>query len=307
MPESTPTDGYPGLDSDSDSDSDSNPLSNSSETPSSPSPLSTSVADDTPLEWHLTPSNAGLLRWLLYASWVLSGGFLFSLGLLTLVIAANAVGDLVSISIPDPTRRLALAVVVTGPVTTVFGLGWLALERLRRSHHGLTFCRLRLPEPSDPRRSIVEHASPVVLSALATAGALGYGLLFATTAGLERRLAPGLVFGLLLATHVGLVAVRWWLPTAGTFDTHRRTLSIVSFPHDGVDADIDDRSGRRWHGALETAVELPVDDIERVRRITLGGTSILVCSGSVRVPIVAVIPPGVAETIVDEHARIDRP
>ncbi|WP_207588435.1 hypothetical protein [Halomontanus rarus] len=270
----------------------------------SPSP-SPSSPDPTLIEWHLTPSNAGLLRGLLYASWTLSGGIAFSIGLLVLVSGVSAVGSAVSVPIPDsvsvpiPVSTFGVAV---GIIATVFGLGWLVLERLRSSRYGLTFCRLRLPEPSDPRRSVVEHASPATLSALATVGAIGYGSLFAITVSFEHHLASGLGFGLVLVTYVALVGIRWWLPTAGTLDTRRRTLSVVSFPRDDAPR-VDDRPGRTWHGALETAVEYSVDDLERVRRVTFGTTSILVCSGSVRVPIVAAIPSSVAETIVDDFSN----
>ncbi|WP_276253829.1 hypothetical protein [Halomontanus rarus] len=156
----------------------------------------------------------------------------------------SAVGSAVSVPIPDPVPvpvPVFTFGVAVGIIATVFGLGWLVLERLRSSRYGLTFCRLRLPEPSDPRRSVVEHASPATLSALATVGAIGYGSLFAITVSSEHHLASGLGFG--LVTYVTLVGIRWWYPTAGTLDTRRRTLSVVSFPRDDAPR-VDDRPGR---------------------------------------------------------------
>lgn len=228
------------------------------------------------LEWQLTPTGSPLLARLLYLSWTLSVGFLGMLVTTLCVLVAVAAGLPLSVS------------VVVSAIATIAG-GGLVLSRLASSRHGLIFLRLRAPEPSDPTRSVVEHARVRTLVALAAVGALVHATLIVAVSALEvTSLAYLLPVG---GTYAGSVLVRWWLPTAGVLDRQRGRLRLASFPH-GTEA----RS--RWHGALETAIDINVDDLEGFYRFETADTVIAVLSvADTRFPVVAAVPVAVADRL----------
>lgn len=245
-------------------------------------PPSTLFRDETPagvLEWQLTPTNSRLLRGLLYASWTLSGGFAaLCLGAL-LAAVPYALGLPIGL-----TALTALAVGATPP------LGWLVLSRLESARHGLTFLRLRAPEPSDPTRSVVEHAPTTVLAALACVGALVHAAFLALVVSRELSsfayiLPAAVVYGL-------LVYFRWWLPTAGGLDESDGRLVLTSFPRDGGGD-----GGRRWHAALETTHDERLANVTGVRSLADGETAVIVLSASSRPPVLAAVPRPVVERI----------
>ncbi|WP_255170143.1 hypothetical protein [Natrononativus amylolyticus] len=247
---------------------------------------STAVDDGTPatpLEWQLTPSNSRLLRALLYASWTLSGGF----AALCLGVFVGAI--LYSLGLPTGAREIvALAIVVTLPAA------WLLLSWLSSSRHGLTVLRLRAPEPSDPTRSVVEHAPTPVLAVLAVGGALVHVAFLALVVSRDLSsfayiLPAGVLYGV-------LVYVRWWLPTAGGIDEPGDRLVLTSFPRDGD-------GGRVWHGRLETTFDERLSDVAIGRSVAVGDTAVVALSSGSRLPLVAVVPVGALARLARPPAR----
>ncbi|USZ72988.1 hypothetical protein [Natronosalvus halobius] len=227
--------------------------------------------------WQLTPTNSGLLRGLLYASWTISGGFVVLLGTVATFLALEPTTPTDTVSVP------ILAVVAL--VVTLAGFGWL-LTRLVRWQHGRTFLRLRAPEPSDPTRSVVEHAPIRSLVAFAGVGAVIHAGGFAFVLGVERS-----SFWYLLpigAVYATFVAVRWWLPTAGRLTDD--VLAVTSFPHEGA-------VGSRWFGALETTLEVDPASIQRVRARSLGETTLVWLTRDRSASVVAAVPPSVRDRL----------
>ncbi|MFC7215015.1 hypothetical protein ACFQO4_13130 [Saliphagus sp. GCM10025334] len=249
--------------------------------PFEPSPNEDSTSQ--PIEtWQLTPTNSSLLRALLYASWTISGGFVVLLAALAAYLALEAAVP----SWAGSTPELAVGVIlIVALVVTLAGFGWL-LTRLVRWRHGRTFLRLRAPEPSDPARSVVEHAPIRSLVAFAGVGAVVHAGGFALVLGLERS-----SFWYLLpvgAVYATFVAVRWWLPTAGRLTDD--VLVVTSFPHEGA-------AGSRWFGALETTLEVDRVSIQRVRARSLGETTLVWLARDRSASVVAAVPPSVRDRL----------
>jgi len=225
------------------------------------------------LEWQLTPTGSQLLGRLLALSWTLSTGFLGLLVTALCVLVAVAAGLPLSVS------------VVVSAIATITG-GHLVLSRLASSRHGLIFLRLRAPEPSDPTRSVVEHAQVRTLVALTAVGTAVHATLIVVVSVLE---APSIAYLLPVGgTYAGSVLVRWWLPTAGSLDRQQGRLRLASFPH-GTEA------RRRWYGAMETTVDVDVADLEGLYRVEVADTAIVVLSvAGARLPVVAAVPVAVA-------------
>ncbi|UTF53160.1 hypothetical protein [Natronosalvus rutilus] len=234
-----------------------------------------------PIEtWQLTPTNSRLLRGLLYASWTISGGFVVLLATLSAFLALEGAVPSRAGSMPGLT-----VVVVVALVVTLAGFGWL-LTRLVRCRHGRTFLRLRAPEPSDPTRSVVEHAPIRSLVAFAGVGAVIHAGGFALVLSLERSsfwylLPVGAVYAI-------LVAVRWWLPTASRLTDD--VLVVTSFPHEGA-------AGSRWFGTLETTLEIDRASIQRVRARSLGETTLVWLDRGRSASVVAAVPPSVRDRL----------
>ncbi|MFC7233056.1 hypothetical protein ACFQMM_19915 [Saliphagus sp. GCM10025308] len=247
--------------------------------PFDPSPNEDSTSQ--PIEtWQLTPTNSSLLRALLYASWTISGGFVVLLAALATFLALEAAVP----SWAGSTPELAVGVVVV-LVVTLAGFGWL-LARLVRWRHGRTFLRLRAPEPSDPTRSVVEHVPIRSLVAFAGIGAAAHAGGFAPVLGLERSsfwyLLPG------GGVYAILVAVRWWLPTAGRLTDD--VLFVTSFPREGT-------AGSRWFGALETTLKIDRASIQRVQARSLGETTLVWLDRGRSASVVAAVPPSVRDRL----------
>lgn len=230
------------------------------------------------LEWQLTPAESPLLARLLALSWTLSAGFLGVVVVAFCVLVAVTAGFALSIS------------VVVSTVVTIAG-GGLVLSWLASSRHGLVFLRLKAPEPSDPTRSVVEHVRVRTLVSLAAVGTAVHVTPIVAVGVLEvTSLAYVLPIG---GTYAASVAVRWWLPTAGSLDRQRGRLRLASFPH-GTEA------RRGWYGALETASDVDVDDLEGLSRFEIAGTAIVVLSVTGHgLPVVAAVPGTVAGELTD--------
>ncbi|MFP9191706.1 hypothetical protein [Natronosalvus vescus] len=214
--------------------------------------------DEDPIEWQLTPSNSGLLQGLLGFSWSIFGGFVALLfaGSLALLLEGRVAAS-----------STQLTLIAGSGVAGLLVLGWL-LSLLSRSNTGRAFLRVRLPEPSDPERSVVEHAPLWHLVVLAGLGALVHAAGFALAIGLERSSFWYLVpIG---GVYVAIVSLRWWLPTTGRLTDDR--LLVTSFPHERT-------SGRRWFGEFETTHELKrspaAESNWMIRRWGLGDTTIV--------------------------------
>ncbi|WP_312909049.1 hypothetical protein [Natronosalvus caseinilyticus] len=176
-------------------------------------------------------------------------------------------------------------VLIAAFVVTLSGFGWL-LARLVRWKHSRTFLRLRAPEPSDPTRSVVEHAPIRSLVAFAGAGAVIHAGGFGLVLGLERS-----SFWYLLpvgGVYATFVAVRWWLPTAGRLTDD--VLVVTSFPHERA-------VGSRWFGALETTLEADRASIQRVRARSLGETTLVWLDHDRSASVVAAVPPSVRDRL----------
>ncbi len=222
-------------------------------------------------EWQLTPSNSPLVRGLLYASWLLAVGFATFLGAVAVVTVTAAAA--VDVGLSPPSWLLALA----GLLAAVAGV-WRTLAWLRSSRRGRSFLRVRLPEPTDPTRSVVEYASLETLTALAGVGALGYvGVIVAAN---RVGVSAGIVLAVALVAYAFVVVLRWWLPTAGSLAADG-TLRLTSIPREP--------SGRTWHGALETTYVGSVADLERARRLVVGREAVVVLDTG-RIPLVAIVP-----------------
>lgn len=230
--------------------------------------------DDDPIEWQLTPSNSRLLQGLLGFSWSIFGGFVALLfaGSLALLLEGRVA-----------TGSTQLTLITGSGIAGLLVFGWL-LSVLSRSNTGRAFLRVRLPEPSDPERSVVEHAPLWHLVVLAGLGALVHAAGFALAIGLERSSFWYLIpIG---AVYVAIVSLRWWLPTTGRLTpTH---LWVTSFPRGGT-------SGRRWVGEFETTHELKrspaAESNWTIRSWTLDDTTIVwITRGDGDGPVLAAMP-----------------
>lgn len=255
----------------------------------------TEETDDSPsvaLRWQLTPSNAGLLRALLYASWAMSGGLVaLVFGGVAFVLLGPHLFEGAALPTaeqmqPGVTATFLAQVAVSGTAGLVaFGV---LLRALAVSRYGLTFLRLRTPEPTDPTRSVVEHAPLWVLVGLAGVGAAVHAAGFGFVVSLERS-----SFWYLLplgGLYLTLIAVRWWLPTAGELESTR--LRVRSFPHEGV-------TGNAWHGQFETTAEVSLEELEGVHSRQVGAVAIVALSRSTGSPIVAAVPSTVRSHLDD--------
>ena len=242
---------------------------------------STDAAPDADrFEWQLTPSNSRPLAALRSTAWLLLVGIAALVIAIAGAIVVTAIAAIGGQSLSTPIAIGASLIVVAvglGPA-----LSWLAGRK-----HGLTLLRLRLPEPTDPTRSIVEHANTTALGALAALGAGGY---LAALAALDRT---GLwLFGLaVVATYVGCWCCRWLLPTAGMLDLERNRLVVAAWPDAGRSAD------RSWHGAMETTRELALADVTSARRVRFGDTTIVWLRTGEWPPTIAAVPSPVADRL----------
>jgi len=229
-------------------------------------------------EWQLTPSNTRVLGWWLATTWGMSGG------LLVVIVAGSVLIGLESALAGEVTTTLSTITWVLGSVLTI-GIVAGGLWLLRETRVGRTVASLRLPEPTDPSRSVLEHASLPWLVASALAGAVihagGFALMITTGTS---------AFGYLLpmgAVYLALVGFRWWLPTTGR--RRGETVTVRSYPSGTTTL------AGGWSERLHTTATLEREALDRGRKVTVGAVTFIVATSKEGRTVGALVPRRVLE------------